>query len=162
MKKPLLSLVTLVALVAFAVATAEAATFDNLSITVTITAGALSVNVIPGSWAIGSILESATPVSTFTTNNTRTNAPEDITLTAVSSANWTFANTPGANQFALNVSFDLGLTWSVVDSLAGYLIANDLPAGGSKAFDLKLLAPTSTTSAGVQQTITATVTASGP
>jgi len=163
MKKTLLSLAVLMALVAFGVVAAEAASSDSISVTVTITSTALDVSVTPGAWAVGSISEGATPSTTpdyFTATNNR-NSAEDITLSIASSANWTAANTAGADQFGMKYN-TAGATpsWTSIDSVSGALLADDLAAGASETFDLQLLAPTSTSAGGVQQTITVTVTAS--
>jgi len=165
--KKLLSLMMVTLLLAvFGVASAEAAPSDTISVTVTITADAVDVSVSPSSWAIGNITASSTPDTVgsgpdyFTATNDR-NADEDLTLTIASSADWTAANSAGADQFGMNYSTAGGTpSWSPIDSSTGALLADDLGAGASETFDLQLEAPTSTTVGGTQQSIVVTVTAS--
>lgn len=164
MKKMVTLIIMTLMLIAFGVATAEAASTAPISVTVTITATALDVTVLPTSWAIGPISAGGTKNTTlpdyFTATNNR-NTTEDLTLTAVSSAGWTFANTPGADQFGMNFSTAGAVpSWTLIDSSTGTLLANDLGAGASETFDLQLEVPTSTTVGGTPQTIIVTVTAS--
>ena len=146
-------------------ASADAATSDDISVTVTITAGAVDVSVSPGTWVVPDQSEGSSPNTIsigpdeFTATNGR-NSPEDLKLTVGSSGDWAVSDTAaGADQFAMQFSIDEGTSWTTIvgagNSLAAGLVAND-----SETFDLRLLAPTTTTVGGAQQTILVTVTAS--
>ena len=162
MKKLLTLMMLTLMLVAFGVTTAEAAPSDAISVTVTITADALDVSVTPNAWAIGNIAVSDTPdtgADFFTATNGR-NTTEDLTLTVSTLDDWTFANTPGADQFAMNFSINQGGLWTLIDVSTGGSLATGLAASASQSFDLQLEAPTSTVNGDAPQTIVVTVTAS--
>lgn len=145
------------------VASADAAGSEDITVTVTITAGAADVSLLVTAWSIGSIFEGSTPSTgpDFFSAKNESNSPEDLTLTVGNSDNgWTADDAAaGADQFAMQFSIDQGTSWTTIvgagNSLAAALAAND-----SETFDLRLLAPITTTVGGVPQTILVTVTAS--
>ena len=165
MKKMLTLTMIALMLATFGVTTAEAASSDAIGVTVTITASALDVSVSPNAWAIGGISESDTPNTTlpdfFTATNDR-NSAEDLTLTVASSADWTADGAAaGADQFAMQFSTGGNSpVWTTIAVPAGSSLISGLAASANEKFDLKLLAPTSTTVGGTLQTIVVTVTAS--
>ena len=161
MRKIAVGLMMILMLAAFGAGTADAAATATIDVTVTITAGALDVSLNQTSWAIGSIAESATPDTVagtiFTATNSR-NASETLTLTVAGSANWAAGTEAAANQFAMQYSTNDGGLWTSI--LSGGSSLGSVASGASKAFDLKLLAPTTTTVGGTQQSIVVTITAS--
>lgn len=165
MKKTLLSLIMLTALVAFAAAQAEAADSGSVSVTVTMTK-VLAITVAPN-WAIGNVVEGAVKDTTteiggpdyFTVTNT-SNASCNLTTTVADSGEgWTFAVNPGANAFAMDHSINQGVNWTQIE-LVGTILKSGLAAQTNQKFDLKFYAPASTTFGGVAQSIPVTITAS--
>lgn len=162
MKKLITAMVMILMLVAFGVTSAQAASTATINVTVTITATALDVSVTPGNWAIGSISEGGTPDTVvgdpFVAKNNR-NASENLTINVAGSTNWTVGSDAGADQFAMKFSTDNGTSWTEITT-AGVTLVSNLGAQQQQSFDLQLLAPTSTTVGGTQQTIVVTLTAS--
>lgn len=159
MKKTLLSLVMLTALVAFGATQAEAQS-GSVAVTVTITE-VLAITVAPD-WAIGSVSESATAISGadyFTVTNT-SNATCDLTTTvdATTGEGWSFAVNPGADAFAMDHSIDQGTTWTQIE-LAGTILVSGLAAQTNQSFDLQFYAPLTTTVGGTPQSFNVTITA---
>ena len=166
MKKLLITMMAFMLMVGIN-ASADAATpTDTINVTVTITASGVSVVVTPDAWAISDIDASDSPTTVgigpdFFTALNDSNASEDLTLSSASSDDWTFANTPGADQFGMNFSTGGAFpVWNTIDSSTGGELATGLGAGAVRTFDLQLEAPTSTTVGGTEQTIVVTVTAS--
>lgn len=161
-------LVMVMELLMFGVVSAEAA---DVTVTVTIEADlSVSLGAI-GSWAIGDVAEGGeedtytageTPNSgnNFTATNDG-NLTEDFTVTVVDSANWTFVDAAGDEDFAMSVSTG-GDTpaWNVITVASGYEFGTSIAAEVAQSFDLKFFAPTNTAYGATQQTITVTITAS--
>lgn len=168
MKKMIIATMMTLALVAFGVATAEAANPANISVTVTITASGLSVSLNNTSWPIGPISELATPDTLgigpnyfIATNDRNDGQTENLAVTVGNSSpsSWIAATSAGTDQFAMKVSITGAAPFNL-DASTGASIATGLAAGGTQSFDLQFLAPTSTDDGGTPQTITVTVTAS--
>lgn len=161
----LLAAVMCLALLALPVSRVQAAESGAIDVTVTITQ-TLSVSLNYTSWDAGSSVSEGAAVDTtilapnyFDATNDG-NGAEDLTVTVASSTNWAAGTAAGDETYAMNLSKDQGTTWVTIDPSSGVPLADDLVSGGNQSFDLQLLVPTSTTYAGVQQTITVTVTAS--
>lgn len=159
MKKTLLSLMVLTALVAFAAAQAEAADFGSVSVTTTMTKK-LEITVGPN-WAIGNVVESDVKTSgpdKFTVTNT-SNASCTLTTT-VGNDDWTFDNDPGIEKFAMDQKIkEEPVTWTPI-APGGTILKAGLAAHINQIFDLKFYAPTQTSFGGVGQSIDVTITAS--
>ena len=162
MRRALLSLVVLIALVAFVVTAAEAQTAD-ISVTVTVTAGELSVIVDPASWAAGSLTESGSATTGtgghFTATNDNTNIAEDFSIQVLSSDNWSPAATAGSETFVMEAQG--GDLTSLTSIHASQVLETDLAPSsvGDVGFDLTITVPSSTVYGGVEQTIPVRVTA---
>ena len=142
MKKTLLSLVVLTALVAFGATQAEAAISDSatINVTVTLTAETLEVSVDSVesvSWTITNLALSGTAQSpTYVVKNETAHTPETLSIECSTGTNWTIvdaAGAPGSDKFAMTaVGGDLGTATSIHtgqqldDSLAGGGTINDL------------------------------------
>lgn len=161
----LLAAMMCLALLALPVSRVQAEPSDEVTVTVTITQ-TLSVSLDNGSWDAGSNVSLGGAPDTvgalgpdyFTAENDG-DGPEDLTVTVSGSANWTAGTAPGADVFAMNLSTNGGSDWTLINPSGGASLATSLAAGGTQAFDLQLLVPTSTAHFGVQQSITVTVTA---
>ncbi|MFH2138358.1 MAG: hypothetical protein ABII88_07590 [Candidatus Omnitrophota bacterium] len=131
----------------------------QIAVTVTITQS-ISVSVTPGSYAFGGT-DSGQTLSTaagaFVATNDG-NGAENLAITVGDSANWTASTAAGADAFAMNAY--IGATWALIDPASGVSLDAGLAPAGTQSFGLQLLVPTSTSNAGVEQTIPVTVTAS--
>lgn len=164
MKKVLISIVMLTALVAFGATQAEAANPAEISVTVTITASDLSVSVDPTTWGAGSLLEGTSATTgtggQFTATNDSSNVTENFSIQALGSDNWTPGATAGSETFVMEaLGGDLTTLTSIHTSQT--LGTGLAPASaGTVTFDLRVTVPTSTAYGGVEQTIPVQITAS--
>ena len=158
MKKGLM--LVLILTLMFAPCVVFAAPSSQIAVTVTITQ-TVSVTVTPNAYSFGSTSESqtlATAADAFTATNDG-NGKENFTITAGSSANWAAASTAAKDAYVMNYSTN-GTTWNLITPTTGAQIAASVLKTANQKFGLRLLVPTSTDFAGVQQTIPVTVTAS--
>ncbi|MBL0057910.1 MAG: hypothetical protein IPP35_02040 [Elusimicrobia bacterium] len=158
---------------------AQAATTDNMTVTVTI-GGALDINLVEATYDFGSQGINITTVSAtgVTAQNSSTALTEDWQINASTfTANWNLTTAaPGPDTVRLSAQLAAvrpavgGGTWSVFDILTSYQNltssaftdgtsnGNDVPAAGSRTLWFKLETPTTTSSSNVQ-TLTVTVQA---
>jgi len=160
MKKILLSLAVLTILVAFGATQAQADNPGTVNVTVTVTAGALSVALDTATWAAGSLVEggTATTSTAIVATNDSTNLTETFSIAASGSANWSAAAAAGDEVFLMEAQG--GDLASLTSIHASQTLKTGVAPAGTVSFDLKLTAPTSTDHGGVEQTIPVTVTAS--
>jgi hypothetical protein len=152
----------LTALVAFVATQVAAENPATINVTVTITAGALSVSVTPTDWAAGALAEGGSSdtgtTGFFTAKNESTNVTENFSILAFSSANWTPGATAGSETFVMEaVGGDLATLTSIHTSQT---LETGLAPTDTVTFDLKLTVPTSTAHGGVEQNIRVEITAS--
>lgn len=162
MKKVLLSLLMLTALVAFGVTQAEAANPAEISVTVTITVSTLSVAVSPTSWNAGSLSEGTSAdtgiAGYFDVSNDTSNRTETFSIVALASTNWSPAATAADEKFVMEaLGGDLTSLTSVHTS---QVLETDVAPAGTVDLDLKVTVPTATDHGGVAQTIPVQITAS--
>ena len=100
-------------------------------------------------------LTAATTTDAYTVTNNTSNATVDLSIISGNSADWTAKDTAGAEEFAMKAELEIGGMTAIDTSQT---LAEDVAAGGgTHAFDLGFDAPTSTAHAGVQQSITVTI-----
>jgi hypothetical protein len=154
--------------------TAQAATSGAVAVTYTIGL-TLNMTVEPSSWAIDSGGTGETKITFvnssagfFTVTNSA-NGPEYMDIAAVVTTGGCTLSTDasaGADKYRLGhghaggtgpSSYTAPASYTVITGTDGDLAT--IAAAGTYQFDLQLLTPTSTTKAGVAQTITVTITA---
>jgi hypothetical protein len=164
----LLVVVMCLALLALPISRAQADESSSVNVTVTVTL-TLSVSVTPSSWDIGMIPPETTNVDTISTPpggpeyfaaTNDGNGFENLHVRISCDSGWTPSSDPGINAFAMNLSKDQGASWNLIDPTSGIPLVMGLAAGATQSFDLQLLLPATTTTGGMKQTITITVTAS--
>ena len=164
MIKLLLSLVTLIALVAFGVASAEAANPATIDVTVTITAVDLSVSLDETTWAAGALSESGSANTGtegyFLVTNNSTNRTETFSIIVGSSSpsGWTADTAAAAETFVMKALGGDLTTLTSIDT--SQTLETDVAPAGTVDLDLEVTVPSSTAYGGVEQTITVTITAS--
>lgn len=168
MKKALIGIVMLIALVAFGATQAEAA---DIAVTVTVSE-VLSVTITPTSWAIGPVSEGSTTTTWtdttpaggghFTATNTG-NSSGNLTISVTNSVNWTAGASPGDEVFAMGhgQTETLGTepTYTNITN-AGVALTSDLAAEGDYKFDLQFEVPTNTAYGGTEQSMTVAISIS--
>ncbi|MBF0433467.1 MAG: hypothetical protein HQK83_19475 [Fibrobacteria bacterium] len=155
MKKTLIALVALVLFVG-AGAKLQAATSDQITITVTLEV--ISVSVTPDSWDIGVIKASETPVQDPCVATNDGNVTEDLTISVGNSGDWTVGTVAAENVFVLDYG-PAGGDYTSNITAAGVSLKGNLDADATHSFGLEFNPPTSSTSK-AQQTITVTISAS--
>lgn len=162
-------LVVVLSLVMLGVVSVEGADSGVVSVTYTCTQG-LSMTLSPGTWAIGSMAEGATS-STFNSANqgyfTVTNTANGTSYMDISAGiagGMSIGGAAGVNTVRIGHGQATGAGPYTEAGSYTALTGSDanlatITSGNTYKFDLQLLAPTSTTLGGVQQTITVTVTA---
>ena len=139
---------------------------------ITLTYPLISVSVSDGSVAYGILATSTSKDTTsggLNDSQSATNdgtAAEDFNIIGQSSANWTLAGSPGANQYSHQFCkagsgspdpCDASPTWTSL-STSYQQLASNIASTSSQRFDLKINTPTST-SATAQQTVNITIQA---
>lgn len=165
MKKLLTLTVITLMLVVFGVATAEAANPDTISVTVTVTAGDLSVSLNYTTWdastlAMGTSADTGT-AGYFIATNDSNNRTETFSIVAGNSnpSGWTPGATAAGDEVFLMEALGGDLTpLTSIDTLQ--ILETGVVPTGTVTFDLKVTVPTATDHGGVGQTIPVTVTAS--
>jgi autotransporter-associated beta strand protein len=128
-----------------------------------------STDAVP--WSLGSLSPGTTRTSgqgadeatIFAVRNVSTVAVQ-LTATAGSSG-WNIAALPGADRCWLGIGDGSGGPFTSLDSAtspSGVVLSASLPASGTQDFDLRLITPLATTTAGTTTTLTVTLTASPP
>lgn len=139
----------------------------SATVAATITVQNVSVTVSDGSVAYGTLSASAAKDTTSTgTDDSQTatnngNVTQDLNIRGQNSANWTLAGTIGADQYKqefCTTTCDSTPSWTALTTSNQTLQAS-LAASGTKVFDLKITAPSSSTSF-VQQSVDVIVQAS--
>jgi hypothetical protein len=138
--------------------------------TVTVTGEYIECNIIQATWSVNggtpvlmSTSYDTTSGDTFTADTSNSSVAIDLKLQITgAAATWTAAtsgNGPGADTYRLNASTDTFNVHDVQILLASQTtISSSIAAGQDETFDLRFDSPTSTTT-GVQQTITLTASA---
>ena len=152
MFKKMLICMTALAMIAGVAMNAEAATSDNISITVTL--ANISVSVTPDTWAMGTIAPSSVETQACVATND-VEVTEDFKIAVSNSGDWTAGGTAAENVFVMKE----GAT--VLSGTPATLATGVAGSGGTKAFDLEFTAP-SPGSVYTEQTITVTVSALVP
>ena len=148
MKKALLIASLFVLVMVVGVTQAKAAT---VSVTVTI-AQRISISVSQAAWAIGSVAEGGNAVLLLAATNNG-NVAEDFSLTTGNSTNWTCGAAAGPETFSMSArNLSDGSRGSSCGGFA--LLPDNVAPGASLDFELSFVAPSSTSSIGVEQTIT--------
>lgn len=134
-----------------------AASSDTISVTVSL-AEVVSVSLDTDSWNIGATTLGATVDGPTVTATNDGNVTEDFSISGTNgTGGWTLAAGPGANAFAVDVTFD---TTTIDLSTSNQALAASVAVSGTAVFDLTYYAPTSDTyGGGVDQGFTITVTA---
>ncbi len=154
MKKLLICLITLALITGFGLTKAEAATSDEIAVTVTLQN--ISVSVTPDDWAIGTVAPSSVNTQACTATNNG-NVNEDLDIAVTDSTNWTAGASAGSDIFAMDFSLTGAAPWTNITT-GGVVLVNAL-APGDQTFTLQFTAP-DPGSVYTQQSITVTVSAS--
>jgi hypothetical protein len=138
--------------------------------TVTVTGEYIECNILQASWSVNSgtpVLMSTsyntTSGDTLTADTSNSSIAIDLKLQITSdAATWSAAtsgNTPAADTYRFNASTDAFVAHDVqILTASQTTISSGISAGQDETFDLRFDSPTSTTT-GVQQTITLTASA---
>jgi len=138
----------------------HAAPTDQISVTVTLSE-IVSVDVQPGSWAIGGIALNGTNTLTSCTATNDGNVIETFTINGADGAGaWANGAAIGADQFMLKASIDAGVTWPIAVLNGGNVLKTPVAVGAGLPFQLQYSAPSSDTKGGgVAHGFSVTVTA---
>ena len=145
--------------------TANAAT--SATVTATVTAQNVSVNVTDGTVAYGTLATSTTQDTTSgglndsqtATNNG--NVTEDFNIRGQNSANWTLGASAGADTYRHRfciTTCDSSPTWTALTT-SNQTLASSVSTSGTQIFDLEIATPTSSTNY-TQQSVDVIVQAS--
>lgn len=159
MKKILLIVSLLTAVMVVSVTQAAAGTTAGITVTVTVPS-VVSVSLSSSSWSIGNVVlgeTQATAEDNFVATNDG-NVPEDFAILSGNSANWTSGAAAGSEVFAMKAKGGDLLSWTAIN--AGQTLDTNVAKDGTVAFGLQLTAPTATAYVDTQQSISVTVTAS--
>jgi len=138
--------------------------------TVTVTGEYIECNIVEASWSVNSGTPVVMSTSYDTTGGGTLNADTSSSSVAIdlklqitgAAATWSAAttgNAPAADTYRLNASTDAFVAHDVQILLASQTtISSGIAAGQDETFDLRFDSPTSTTT-GVQQTVTVTASA---
>ncbi len=125
----------------------------SATVAATVTMQNVSVSVTDGSISYGTLSSSSTKDTTNAVlNDSQTatndgNVNQDLNIRGQNSTNWTLAATAGANQYKhefCTINCDVSPTWTALTA-SNQTLQNAVAASGTKVFDLKLTAPSSST-----------------
>lgn len=168
MKKKILVLGIVVAVVAALVVPMAVMAADEDTVDCTVTGSLLEVSVTDGAVAYGVLALSATEdtvtlgaTQTATNDGTETIDLDIKSSNAIGGTQWTLGVAQGADTFTHEASIDSGTTWpsamTVADTYVALVTAGIAPAG-TQTFDLQIGMPSSITDY-TQKTITVTILA---